>query len=161
MYLAAESSNSNPSSGVYLESAQVILFRQAQFVGVNGTWTRPNVYELSSLPAGYDGLLWKETLTPDWTMRIDGGPMSMNHLLYAGPQLIYVPLRHQSQGAGLGVQFVQNVSGGQILGSIISVFSIFIVAVFLTFGKKLKRIGSYVRSRARVLRAKMITRKRC
>ena len=139
---------------IHIQSAGIITFRKASFLGVNGTWLEPNDYKILSIPKGYQGLLWKETFTSAWSAIADGTASNKLAYLYAGPQLIYVPLFNSNgQTKGVGdLNFLEGSTTAQTYGSIISLSSILATSIIIVFERRFRKLGVIFLSKFHIAR---------
>jgi hypothetical protein len=69
-------------------------FLEADWVSVTSQWLNDETLLISGIPAGYEGLVWKETFTNSWSISApitDRDSVSLGYLL-AGPGFVFIPL---------------------------------------------------------------------
>ena len=110
---------------------------EANWTRIGSTWTTNQNLDAQNVPAGFRGIVWKETFTNSWNILATDSSNSTTSLpyFYAGPGLVFIPLK--------GIQFYRvNISYQEVLYSvIIPVLAASTLIPLIVFRRRIPTIG--------------------
>ena len=110
---------------------------EADWTRIGNTWTTNQNLDIQSVPAGFRGIVWKETFTNNWNILATDSSNSTTSLpyFYAGPGLVYIPLK--------GISFYRmNISSQEVLYSvIIPITAASTLVPLIVFRRRIPAIG--------------------
>ena len=116
----------------------VDLIQESSWIPVGIRWTTNQNLKSQNVPAGFRGLVWKETFTSDWNIQgnTPSGTATSLPYFFAGPGMVYIPL-NGSSFANVSVSY-QNIFYSLVLPLASTLF----LVPLLLFRKRVYEFGT-------------------